>query len=111
MKFNTILNECGLHDIWRLFNPDHREYTWSKRTPFVARWLDYTLTNSGVFDEATDCATVNAPMPDHRGVVKGNGYWKLNNSLLCEIEFVTQINTVIYYFLRENDWIIKRIGN
>ena len=70
------------------------------------------MTNSGVFDEATDCAIVNAPMPDHRGclsrvkfteVVKGNGYWKLNNSLLCDTEFVTQMDTVIDYFLRENE--------
>lgn len=37
VKFNTILNECGLHDTWRLFNHDHREYTWAKRTPFVTR--------------------------------------------------------------------------
>ena len=27
VKFNTVLNECDLHDTWRLFNPDHREYT------------------------------------------------------------------------------------
>ena len=51
-------------------------------------------------------------MSDHRGclihikfteVVKGNGYWKFNNSLLCHTEFVTQMNTLIDSFLRENE--------
>ena len=41
VKFNTILNKCDLHGTWRLCNPNNRDYTWSKRTPFVARRLDY----------------------------------------------------------------------
>lgn len=93
-------------------NPDHREYTWSKRTPFVAGRLDYILTNSGIFDKTIDCHIVSVPMSDHRRclihikfmeVVKGNGYWKFYNSLLCDIEFVTQMNMLIDSFLRENE--------
>ena len=50
-------------------------------------------------------------MSDHRGclihikftvVVKGNMYWKFNISLLCDIEFVTQMNTLIDSLLIEN---------
>ena len=36
-KFNDVLNECNLFDTWRLFNPDIKEYTWSKRNPFAAK--------------------------------------------------------------------------
>ena len=68
MKFNTILNECHLHGTWRLCNPDNRDYTWSKRTSFVARRLDYIFFfNSGTVDKTTDCHNVRAPMSDHRG--------------------------------------------
>ena len=59
-------------------------------------------------------------MSDHRGclihiksteVVKDNGCWKFKNSLLWDIEFVTQMNTLTDSFLREMSWIIKRYGN
>ena len=52
-KFN-VLNECNLFDTWRLLNPDIKEYTRSKRNPFVARRLDYILTSSIVFDKTRD---------------------------------------------------------
>ena len=48
-KFNDVLNECNLFDTWRLYNPDIKEYTWSKRNPFVVRRLDYILTSSTFF--------------------------------------------------------------
>ena len=83
LKLNTVLHDCDLHNTLRLFNPDCRQYTWSRRTPFVARRLDYILTSSGIFDKTIDSQIVSDPMSDHRGcfihikftdIVKGNGY-------------------------------------
>ena len=71
------------------------------------------MTSSGVFDKTIDCHIVSIQMSDHRGIffidvkftdiVKGNGYWKFNNSLLCDIEFVNKMNTLIDSFVRDND--------
>jgi hypothetical protein len=110
-NFNDVLNECNLFDTWRLFNPDIKEYTWSKRNPLVARRLDYILTSSTLFDETRECNIMSVPMSDHRGcsitiqfveVVKGPDYWKLNNSLLEDINYVNQTNDLIDSFLTEN---------
>ena len=39
LKFNDLLSDCDLHDTWRLFHPEDKEYTWRKKNPFVARRL------------------------------------------------------------------------
>ena len=44
LKFNDLLSDCDLHDTWRLFHPEGKEYISCKRNPFVARRLDYILT-------------------------------------------------------------------
>ena len=92
----------------RLFNPDIKEYTLSKRTPFVARTLDYSLTSSTFF-EKTRVQYYFGPSVSHREcgiaillseVVKGPGYWKFNNSLLEDINYVNQTNEVTDSFTR-----------
>ena len=92
----------------RLFNPDIKEYTLSKRNPFAARRLDYIWTSSTVFDK-TRVQYYFGPSVSHRGcgiaillseVVKGPGYWKFNNSLLEDITYVNQMNEEIDSFIR-----------
>jgi len=110
-KFNDVLNRCDLQDVWRLFHLDEKEYTWSKRNPFIARRLDYVLSSSNVFDKVINCDIVSVPMSDHRGcllvlkftdTVRGPGYWKFNNSLLQDLNFVNQMNDVIEDYFLEN---------
>ena len=83
-----------------------------KRTPNVARRLDYILTSSGIFDKTIVCYTESVTLSEHRDclihikftdVVKGNGWWKFNHSLLDDIGFVTRMKTQIDSFLRENE--------
>ena len=49
LKFNDLLSDCDLHDTWRLFQPEGKEYTWCNRNPFVARRLDYNTDKLNVF--------------------------------------------------------------
>ena len=83
-----------------------------KRNPFVARRLDYILTSSTVFDEKRECNIVSVLMSDHRGcgiavllseIVKGPGYWMLNNSLLEDINYANQMNAVIGFFVTDDN--------
>ena len=39
--FNNFITDSELNDVWRLFNPGKKEYTWSRNNPFIARRLDY----------------------------------------------------------------------
>ena len=104
LKFNDLLSDCDLHDTWRLFHPEGKEYTWCKGNPFVARRLDYILTNSMCFDKTIECNIHSVASTDLRGcsvlvkfaeIERGPGYWKFNNSLLKDSIFVNQMNAVI----------------
>ena len=53
-SFNNFIHETDLEDIWRIFNPDIKEYTWSRRSKgkFTARRLDYILLNDNAIEFA-----------------------------------------------------------
>ena len=104
LKFNDLLSDCDLHDTWRLFHPEDKEYTWCKKNPFVARRLDCILTNSMLFDKTIEWNIHSVASTDHRGcsllikfaeIERGPGYWKFNNSLLKDLAYVHRINTLI----------------
>ena len=42
-QFNTVINELLLIDIWREHNENIKDFTWSCKSPFIARRLDYIL--------------------------------------------------------------------
>jgi exonuclease III len=103
-QFNDALNACDLIDTWRIFHPDSKEFTWSKRNPFVARRIDYIFASTNMFSRVIDSYIVSVSMSDHRGcvikaflkeTVRGPGYWKFNNSLLQDKLFVTEMNKLI----------------
>ena len=103
-KFKQLLEEHDLYDVWRMFHPQEKEFTWSKKYPFIARRLDYVLMNDELFDKTIESYLISIPYSDHRGCValikianieRGPGMWKFNNSLLKDIEYVTGINSLI----------------
>ena len=48
LKTNSFITDSELNDLWRLFNTDKKEYTWSRNNPFTAHRLDYIFaTESG----------------------------------------------------------------
>ena len=63
-------------------------------------------------DKTRECNIISVPMSDHRGcviaillseVVKGPGYWKFNNSLLEDINYVNQVSEVIDSFVTDDN--------
>lgn len=123
-KLNHLVESCDLYDTWRSFNPHLKEFTWSRRNPFVARRLDYIFTSSDIFDKVLNCDIVSVPFSDHRGcsvqikvseTVRGNGYWKFNNLLLEDIEYVDEMNNLIESFTgdgvdSQTEWELLKIS-
>ena len=102
--FNEFQAKWKVHDVWRLFHEEERQYTWHKSNPFVARRLDYILCSSILFDNAVGCEIIAVPGTDHRGVCihmqfqeesKGPSYWKLNDYLLKDEKYVELVHNVI----------------
>ena len=42
-----------LVDIWRLQNPESKQFTWSQKNPLIKRRLDYWLVSDSVQDLRT----------------------------------------------------------
>ena len=99
-----MMLECNLIDCWREQNIEERKYTWFRRNPTKKARLDFFLTSDTLFTDLTDCKIESGYRTDHSLISldiqfgkfkKGNSYWKFNNSLLKDKEYVTHIKTLI----------------
>ena len=49
-----------LIDIWRIRNPDKKQFTWTQKKPLVRRHLDYWLVSTDVQDDLTETNIIPA---------------------------------------------------
>ena len=111
-ELNSLVSSCDLYDTWRLFNPSNKEYSWSKKNPFIARRLDYIFTSNNILDITSECKLISVPQSDHRGcllrlqssdIIRGKGYWKFNNALLKDLNYVSKMNNFLEQYRVESD--------
>ena len=88
-------------DIWRYGHMEDRQFTWYRRNPYVFSRLDLFLIQQSsigsvyareIWSNAiSDHAFVFLEMQFER-IVRGPGSWKINNSLLYNVEFIKGMN-------------------
>jgi len=109
--FQNMLVNSELNDVWRLHHPDDREYTWSRRSPLIARRLDYIFASDAIFDRTVACNIGSMSQTDHRLVEliykvtlvqRGPSYWKFNDSLLRDVKYVQSMNSLIEKYIEDN---------
>lgn len=59
--------EYNLIDIWRLRNPDKRQFTWRKRNPTILR-IDFWLITDDLPDDAKKVENTPAINTDHSAI-------------------------------------------
>ena len=112
-SFNKFTEECELNDIWRIFNADIKEYTFSRtiNNKFVARRLDYILLNDSAMNNTNEVSLFSVTSSDHRGIEimlkcsnsqRGPGYYKFNNLLLKNRNYLDKMNSLIDEFLQHH---------
>ena len=93
-----------LLDTWRVLNPDTRRYTWRRKRPEIQCRLDFLLVTESLMCNVKSANISTGYKTDHSLIeikialhsnMRGPGFWKLNTSLLTEIDYVNQIRTVI----------------
>ena len=93
-----------LTDIWRLFNPEVRRYTWRQNQPVIHCRLDFFLVSESSLCDVTHADIFPGFKTDHSMItlsvalhsnLRGKGFWKLNTSLLSETRYVQEIKTAI----------------
>ena len=102
---DSIIEEDGFLDTYRIFHEEKREYTWSRRNPVrkQAR-LDFFLTSFECFLYVYATNIIPGYRTDHSGVTleltlneneRGRGYWKFNNSLLKDHSYIQIVKDTI----------------
>jgi exonuclease III len=106
-RINTVINETGLCDIFRILNPDKLRYSWRKMTfsGIKQSRLDYILIANGLIYNVekieighslySDHSPVHLTLANKQEVIKGRGFWKFNTSLLKDLEYIEKINNLI----------------
>ena len=111
-RFQDVIISCSLNDTWRLFHPDVKEYTWSRKNPYTARRLDFVFASEVIFDRTFKCDIISIPQSDHRLVdlhfrctklTRGPSTWKFNDSLLRDSKFVDLMNNMLMSYINENE--------
>lgn len=118
-SFKDVKSYLNLDDKWRDLNPDKIEYTWFNPGNLLqGSRIDYILTSKITTNYVKEITIINAPVPDHRAVLcnlnyfknkRGQGYWKLNTSILNEQGYKQGVHGVLHNTIVEyNDVLCKR---
>ena len=102
-----LMEEHDLADIWRVRNPEKRVYSYMRRkhnSPgFTGSRIDYALVSMGLLQVVDDIQYTHGFKTDHSLLSmclsfehnkRGKGYWKFNNNLLHNKEFVDECNKI-----------------
>ena len=108
---NKIISENDLIDIWRVCHPEERRFTWRKKTLFLRRRLDYFFLFNILQENIQKIDTLPGIQSDHFPVLvqlrnlyeekHGPSYWKFNNSLFSDTEYVEAMSSELLTILNE----------
>jgi exonuclease III len=96
-SLKTFKKTNNLTDIWRKFNQDKQQFTWRRKDKTQASRIDMIFigTNFCSLVETCKIKPVTRQSTDQQSVYinfipgvseKGRGYWKINNSIIQEVE-------------------------
>ena len=104
-EVENIMDEYSLKDVWRIQNPEKREYSWFKiQNPVKASRIDFALVSAGLDQRIKAVEYIPGIKTDHRALYillqtspndRGRGYWKMNCNLLRNQEFLNMMEEEI----------------
>ena len=101
LALKEFLDQNYLVDVWRIRHPTETQFTWTKSTKdsFKASRLDYIFISRGIDQKVKNEMFLPGIMTDHRAchitielskTQRGVGFWKFNNTLLEDQEYVKE---------------------
>jgi len=97
-EVTKIRNKFQLCNIFRLRNPNKKQYTFRKPTPRMMRRLDYFLVSSSLQDNILKTDTLPAIESDHSPIMvevghlnqesRGPAFWKFPSYLVKDLNYV-----------------------
>ena len=101
-----VIENDNLVDIWRVQHVDTRRFTWKRSNPVKYSRLDFFLVSQELLHSISASHIVSGYRTDHNVVTlllkkvelpKRNLFWKFNNSLLDDKNFISFIKKEITY--------------
>ena len=112
--FKHFQQNNSLIDIWRQFYPSKRQFTWRQMSLGIYSRLDYWLISRHVTNMVYSTDIRPALKCDHNAISlklkvrkqkRGKGYWKINNSLLNDVKYVSNVKNVIQSVRKEYSYL------
>ena len=109
ITLRQMIKSLNLEDIWRIRNPNCKNYTWFG--PNKASRIDYWLTSASLNSQINKIESHYFPFSDHHGVkielktteIKpGKGNWKMNSEHLLNEDYKREITQFW------NNWKLKK---
>jgi len=110
-ELEELMVENELCDIWRLRNPNKKRFTWKQSKPIIQRRLDYWLISDHLQEDIEVVDILSSIKTDHKAIIIvlnsipnnkfGPSFWKLNNSLLQDKDYVDMITKNIPLWLAD----------
>ena len=100
----NYIKSLNLIDAYRELHPDVKKFTRFQINPLIASRLDYFLVSKNLYFQVKECDIVPSLKSDHKIVTllvhhnsspRGRGYWKFNNNLLLDDEYISKTEIVI----------------
>ncbi len=101
-EIKALLETINLADLLRIQNPNSSRYTWYSRGK--ASWLDYLFISETLLNDINQISIKTGLRSDHSIVNlelnsnklnRGRFFWKFNNNLLHDIDYVNLIKKTI----------------
>ena len=111
LEFEEFLGKFDMSDIWRKRNSDKIQFTYRQSNPLIQSRLDYWITSNELDKKVVECDIMPSIAPDHSAIYlvlnvdnkvfqnRGPSYWKFNNSLCLDVEYVQHMKTEIISFI------------
>ena len=101
-SIKEMSDNLSLDDIWRLHHPSDKRFTWQNSSGKIRCRLDYWLISKHLVPRTSKTDVLSYYDSDHSPIyaeiayknnqkTTGPGFWKFNNSLLNNEEFVTNL--------------------
>ena len=100
-----MIESLDMTGIWRSWNPESKKYTWvSGKKPQKMARLDLFLATTDIYAKIIGCDIRHGYRSDHslieierdsQEIIRGKGFWKLNNSLLRDPDYIITVKKTI----------------
>lgn len=111
LNVKHLMKKHGLVDIWRERNPKTKQFTWSNEHKNVMCRLDYFLISKSLATNCKQCKITESILTDHKLIMldmydtqkqpRGPGFYKFNDSLLEDVEYINLITHTVIETMNE----------